>query len=141
MFEMLIGKNLEKALNGRVTIAPANNTVVGKIGDNYGNIKQLTMSTMNEGKTWNVGDGPAISIFDDDFKLDFKAALDKLASEIVNYAKGDSVKFHLLVMPLRAVERSNMEGCGDILIRYLEGYLPATDAIAYRYDILISKEN
>lgn len=136
---MKIARNLSELLNGRVKLATANNEIVMRFGGK-GNEQFQLSSIDGKGEKWSVDKGPAISIIDLDYKLKFKEALKELANKIIEFGKNKTIRFNLLVMPLSSVEVCRTEICENIIVRYIEAYIPATDNIGFRYDILVSEE-
>jgi|Laugrespbdmm15dd_1035085.scaffolds.fasta_scaffold29520_2 hypothetical protein len=51
----------------------------------------------------------------------------------------EHVKFYSLVVPRRAVIEAKLEEFEKVVSRYIQDYLPATDQIAERWDVLVQK--
>lgn len=150
MHEILIGSKLNSLLFNRVNIGPPNTGIITKMGDMYQyeikNQRYIAGPALNfylcslSDKKWNVGEGPAISSFEDDYILKFNEAIQKFADKIIEFAGNDIIKFNIMVMPRYGIESSNLELMDNILIRYIKSYMPATDNLATRWDVMVTKE-
>lgn len=151
MHEVLIGSKLADSLNGKANISSPNVEFITRVGTivtyNNKNVKyasnpavQFVIATC-DGKNWFSGEGPSIPVWEKEYELDFDAALDKLVQNICNYADGNRVKFNLPTLPTGGVLSCVLEIYENIVIRHIRDYLPQSDCIVDRFDVVIIREN
>jgi len=80
-----------------------------------------------EGLGWLVGV---------EFNLSFTEAYNEFLEKIK--ALGH-VKFYSMVVPNKAVEEAKLEEFENVVSRYIKDYLPQSDKLAERWDVLVKK--
>lgn len=101
-----------------------------KIGEH--GIRQLVIGE-NRGK-FGYSEGPVVHISD----MSFTEAYNQLLTEILNM-KG-IIKFYSPVLPRKGVTECRLEEFHTVITRYVVDYLPGTDDLLARWDVMVSVE-
>ena len=131
--------NITEKLNDALTI----NTIVeeyiiedgSKIGD-FKNMYQMHIWRILGTDECLIEYGPAmrgISRSDEFISLD--DAIIKLAKMISSL--GNKIRFHGLVVPRKAVEKAELFQTHGVVSRYIVDYLPSSDNLAERWDVMV----
>lgn len=100
-----------------------------KIGDD-GVDYQLNIFGVNNKYSFNVGVAGEIG------QLTFSAAYQLMLTKLIEM---ENIKFFSLVIPKRGVVDTKLEEFERVVSRYIKDYLPGTDEVAERWDIMVGK--
>ena len=106
----------------------------GKIG--YEADHQLNIIHELGSNVYSFNFGPAGNT---NYKLTRNNAIAEIGAALIGVSRGYNLQFVSLVVPRKAVEIANQVLKDKIFIRYIVNYMPMSDCLAERWDILIKK--
>lgn len=124
-----IARKLANKLNN-IEILELNKIATIIQNDNW---KQFCIMEWNS--KWSLFGG----IEESDFKYSEDDAIKALAKSIKSHSK--SVRFNVLNIPYKAVEEIGTNCYGNVWVRMVCDYIPMSDMLINRYDVLIEKVN
>jgi hypothetical protein len=115
------------------------NIISDNLGGKVNTDADFQLNIMSEWKSGKYFFNRSVAGGMDDNPLTKDQAISAMCKCLTNLFKNHKLQFISLVIPKRAVEVSGYSIINGVWIRYLIDYLPSTDALWERWDILVKK--
>lgn len=134
----MINELFDAIVNCGIELVEPNN-----LGDNGGKIgydadHQLNIFHEIGNDKYSFNFGP---VGKTNYYLTRECAINEFIASIINISKNYKIQFVSLVVPKKAVDIAQQTLNNKIFIRYIVDYMPQSDCLAERWDVLIKKVN